>query len=59
MANTIDAKCRKCRRAGEKLFLKGDRCYGPKCGVVRKAYAPEFMAKELAEERVNMVFSWP
>lgn len=28
------------RRLGEKLFLKGDRCIGPKCAVVRRAYAP-------------------
>lgn len=35
-----DAKCKICRRAGEKLFLKGERCFTPKCGVVRKPYAP-------------------
>lgn len=45
MARSTDAKCRKCRRAGEKLFLKGDRCYSPKCGVVRKAYAPGMHGK--------------
>lgn len=36
----IQDKCRLCRRAGEKLFLKGDRCSGPKCAMVRKPYAP-------------------
>ena len=46
MANTIDAKCRKCRRAGEKLFLKGDRCNGAKCGIVRKSYAPGVHGKK-------------
>jgi small subunit ribosomal protein S4 len=40
MARETNAKCRKCRRAGEKLFLKGDRCLTPKCGVVKRAYAP-------------------
>ncbi len=40
MARTIDAKCRKCRRAMEKLFLKGDRCASAKCAVVRRNYAP-------------------
>jgi len=40
MARSIDAKCRKCRRSGEKLFLKGDRCLTPKCGMVRRAYGP-------------------
>jgi small subunit ribosomal protein S4 len=32
--------CRECRREGEKLFLKSDRCYGQKCAVVKKPYAP-------------------
>lgn len=36
----IDAKCSKCRRAGEKLFLKGERCYGPKCSITKEAGAP-------------------
>lgn len=40
MARSINAKCRKCRRAGEKLFLKGDRCNSPKCAMVRKPGAP-------------------
>lgn len=36
----VDAKCKICRRFGEKLFLKGERCYSPKCGIVRKPYPP-------------------
>ena len=36
----IDSKCKICRRVGEKLFLKGDRCFTPKCAIVRKPYAP-------------------
>jgi len=36
----LDSKCKKCRRAGEKLFLKGERCYGIKCALVRKPYVP-------------------
>lgn len=35
-----DNACKKCRREGEKLFLKGDRCFSPKCAMIRKAYAP-------------------
>ncbi len=34
------AKCKICRRLGEKLFLKGDRCYSQKCAMVKKSYAP-------------------
>lgn len=40
MARTLDSKCKLCRRAGEKLFLKGDRCFSPKCAMVKKPYAP-------------------
>ncbi|MCP6718114.1 MAG: 30S ribosomal protein S4 [Patescibacteria group bacterium] len=34
------AICKICRRAGEKLFLKGERCSSPKCSMVRRPYAP-------------------
>lgn len=35
-----DARCRQCRRAGEKLFLKGARCYTKKCAIEKRNYAP-------------------
>lgn len=41
-----DAKCKICRRAGEKLFLKGERCFTPKCAVVRKPYPPGIHRKQ-------------
>ena len=40
MARYKGASCRLCRRENLKLFLKGDRCYGDKCGFERRAYAP-------------------
>ena len=40
MARYTEAKCRQCRREGEKLFLKGNRCYTDKCGVDRRKYPP-------------------
>ena len=40
MARYTDAVCRLCRREGQKLFLKGDRCYTEKCAVDRRQYAP-------------------
>jgi len=40
MARNLDAKCRLCRREGEKLFLKGEKCYTDKCAVERRGYAP-------------------
>lgn len=42
----LDLKCRKCRRIGEKLFLKGERCYSPKCALIRKPYAPGIFGKK-------------
>ena len=40
MARYTDASCRLCRREGEKLFLKGQRCYTGKCAIVRRSFAP-------------------
>ncbi|MFH0987346.1 MAG: 30S ribosomal protein S4 [Patescibacteria group bacterium] len=37
---SINDKCRICRRAGEKLFLKGEKCFSQKCSILRKPYAP-------------------
>lgn len=36
----MDNACKKCRREGVKLFLKGEKCYSPKCPFVRRSYAP-------------------
>lgn len=40
MARYTESVCRLCRREGEKLFLKGERCYTNKCSVARRAHAP-------------------
>ena len=40
MARYTDAVCRLCRREGQKLFLKGDRCYTDKCAIDRRPYPP-------------------
>ena len=40
MARYTGAVCRLCRREGQKLFLKGERCYTGKCALERRAYAP-------------------
>lgn len=40
MARYTGAVCRLCRREGQKLFLKGDRCYTDKCAIDRRAFAP-------------------
>jgi len=40
MAKNTNNKCKVCRRAGEKLFLKGEKCFTPKCVFNKKPYAP-------------------
>ena len=40
MARYTDPSCRQCRRIGEKLFLKGERCYTPRCAVERRKKPP-------------------
>lgn len=40
MARYLDAKCRLCRREGEKLFLKGEKCFTDKCAIERRGYPP-------------------
>ena len=40
MARNLDPKCRQCRREGEKLFLKGEKCFTEKCGIEKRNYPP-------------------
>ena len=40
MARYTGPVCKLCRREGEKLFLKGERCFTPKCAMERRAYPP-------------------
>ena len=40
MARDTGAQCKLCRREGEKLYLKGSRCYTDKCGIDRRSYPP-------------------
>ena len=62
MARYSDAVCKLCRREGQKLFLKGERCLSPKCPMVKRPYppgekrkrragAPSEYAKELQEKQ--------
>ncbi len=41
-----DAVCKKCRRAMQKLFLKGERCYTAKCSMIKKPYPPGMHGKK-------------
>jgi small subunit ribosomal protein S4 len=40
VARNLDPKCRQCRREGEKLFLKGEKCFSDKCAIERRNQAP-------------------
>lgn len=46
-------KCRLCRRAGLKLFLKGERCFTPKCAIVRRNYPPGVAGAKKAKPRLS------
>ena len=48
MARYTDSVCRLCRREGEKLFLKGYRCYTPKCSFEKRPYPPGMHGKMFA-----------
>ena len=50
MARYTGADCRLCRREGEKLFLKGDRCFGDKCAIERRPYPPGQAGKKRPRE---------
>jgi small subunit ribosomal protein S4 len=51
LARNIDPVCRLCRREGMKLYLKGERCYTPKCSVEKRSYAPGMHGKKAAFKR--------
>ena len=46
MARNTDPVCKLCRREGMKLFLKGERCYSPKCAFEKRNYAPGMHGKK-------------
>lgn len=58
MASEGNAVCRKCRREGVKLYLKGDKCYSRKCPVERRAYPPgqhgQGMQRKLSDYGVQL-----
>jgi small subunit ribosomal protein S4 len=46
LARRIDPVCKLCRREGMKLYLKGERCYSPKCAFEKRNYAPGMHGKK-------------
>lgn len=53
MAKNLDTKCKQCRRVGEKLFLRGERCSGPKCALVKRNYPPGFHGPKAGRKRLS------
>lgn len=49
----IDEQCRQCRREGEKLFLKGERCFSQKCSVFKRSYAPGIHGMTSARKKTS------
>ncbi|MDD5251886.1 MAG: 30S ribosomal protein S4 [Patescibacteria group bacterium] len=40
MSRRLESKCKQCRREGNKLYLKGERCAGAKCAMIKRSYKP-------------------
>jgi len=51
MAKYLGPVCKLCRREGEKLFLKGERCFTPKCGFEKRSFAPGMHGKTGSRSR--------
>lgn len=56
MARYTDAVCKLCRREGQKLFLKGDRCLGTKCAIDNRSYPPGIHGKKATFRRKQSDF---
>lgn len=53
MARNLDPKCKRCRREGEKLYLKGEKCFTPKCPMVKRTYPPGMHGPKLQSQRLT------
>lgn len=53
MSEKINSKCVKCRRAGEKLMLKGEKCIGPKCPFNKRNYPPGMHGPDKRHAKVS------
>ena len=53
MGKNLDNKCKQCRRLGEKLYLKGERCYSPKCAIIKRNYVPGFHGPKSQKRRLS------
>jgi len=65
----LDPRCKKCRRAGQKLFLRGERCFTTKCAMIKKAYPPgahgkrrrrglsEFGAQLAEKQKLRLIYN--
>lgn len=57
MARYNGPVCKLCRREGEKLFLKGERCFSPKCAFERRSYAPGMHGRQAQYRRKESDYS--
>lgn len=56
MARHVDSVCKLCRREGEKLFLKGARCFSPKCAIEKRSYPPGLHGRQAQFRRKESDF---
>ncbi len=53
MARNLDPKCKQCRRESAKLFLKGEKCFSPKCPILKRDYPPGFHGTSKRRRRIS------
>ncbi|MFZ2310581.1 MAG: 30S ribosomal protein S4 [Patescibacteria group bacterium] len=53
MGKNLEPKCKQCRRVGEKLMLKGERCMTAKCGMVKRNFVPGFHGPKGPRKRLS------
>ena len=55
MARNLDPKCRQCRREGEKLFLKAEKCFTDKCAIEKRNFPPGQHGQRRNQDRKSVV----
>lgn len=53
MGKNLGPQCKQCRREGKKLFLKGERCFTPKCAMVKRNYPPGVHGSSKGKPRIT------
>lgn len=49
----LNSKCKLCRREGEKLYLRGERCFGTKCALIKRNYKPGVHGQSAQRQKIT------